>query len=61
MIGALPIDDAVRAGRVTFIGAVGDAPVREDGAIEIVPVQLELVEAARQMTRRTAPILAAQA
>ena len=34
--------------------------VREDGAIEIVPVQLELVEAAAKMTATPSPVLAAR-
>jgi predicted lipoprotein len=45
VIGAMPIDTL--AGRtITFIGAIGKSPLREDGAIEVVPVQLELIEAA---------------
>ena len=45
VVGAVPVDSLV--GRtVTFVGAIGRTPLREDGAIEIVPVQLELVEAA---------------
>lgn len=47
VLAALPTE--VLQGRtVTFIGAAGKAPVREDGAIEIVPVQLELVEPPRK-------------
>jgi predicted lipoprotein len=43
VIGAMPADTLV--GRtITFVGAIGKSPLREDGAIEIVPVQLELVE-----------------
>ena len=45
VVGAMLVDTLV--GRnITFIGAIGKSPLREDGAIEIVPVQLELVEAA---------------
>jgi predicted lipoprotein len=45
VIGPIPVDTLV--GRtITFIGAIGKSPLREDGAIEIVPVQLELIEAA---------------
>jgi predicted lipoprotein len=44
VVGAIPIDALV--GRtITFIGAIGKSPVREDGAIEIVPLQLEVIEA----------------
>jgi predicted lipoprotein len=43
VLGALPAD-TLQGRTITFIGAAGKAPVREDGAIEIVPVQLELVE-----------------
>jgi predicted lipoprotein len=47
VVAAMPPDMLV--GRtVTFVGAIGRSPVREDGAIEIVPVQLELVEAVRK-------------
>ena len=45
--GALPAA-ALQGRTITFIGAAGKAPVREDGAIEIVPVQLELVEPPRK-------------
>jgi predicted lipoprotein len=45
VVGAMPVDTLV--GRtIAFIGAIGKSPLREDGAIEIVPVQVELVEAA---------------
>jgi predicted lipoprotein len=45
VIAAVPLDGLV--GRtVTFVGAIGKSPLREDGAIEMVPVQLELPEAA---------------
>jgi len=45
VVATMPVDTFV--GRtITFIGAVGRSPRREDGAIDIVPVQLELVEAA---------------
>ena len=47
VLGALPAE-ALQGRTVTFIGAAGKAPVREDGAIEIVPVQLELVEPPRK-------------
>jgi predicted lipoprotein len=44
VVGAMPVDTLV--GRtVTFIGAISRSPLREDGAIEIVPAQLELVQA----------------
>jgi len=43
-----PIDFDTAQGRtLTFIGAFGKSAVREDGAIEIVPVQLEIREAAK--------------
>jgi predicted lipoprotein len=45
VVGALAVDTFV--GRsIAFIGAVGRSPVREDGAIEMTPLQVELVEAA---------------
>lgn len=44
VVASLPID-GLQGRTVAFIGAVGKAPVREDGAIEIVPVQLEVVGA----------------
>jgi predicted lipoprotein len=47
VLGALPTE-GLQGRTVTFIGAAGKAPVREDGAIEIVPVQLELVEPPRK-------------
>jgi len=46
VVGALPIETLV--GRtIAFIGAAGKSPRREDGAIEIVPVHLELVGAGK--------------
>jgi predicted lipoprotein len=47
VLGALPTE-ALQGRTVTFIGAAGKTPVRADGAIEIVPVQLELVEPQRK-------------
>jgi predicted lipoprotein len=45
VVGAAPVDTIV--GRtVAFVGATGKTPQREDGAIEVVPVRLELVETA---------------
>ena len=45
VIGPLPLDGLV--GRtITFVGAIGKSPLREDGAIEMVPVQAALAEAA---------------
>jgi predicted lipoprotein len=45
VVGGMAVDALV--GRsVAFMGAIGRSPVREDGAIEMVPVQVELVEAA---------------
>lgn len=45
VIGAAPLDRLVGS-TITFVGAIGKSPMREDGAIEMVPVQLELPEAA---------------
>ena len=47
VVGALPAD-TLQGRTITFTGAAGKAPFREDGAIDLVPVQLELVEAARK-------------
>ena len=47
VIGGLSAD-ALQGRTITFTGAAAKAPFREDGAIDIVPVQLELVEAARK-------------
>jgi predicted lipoprotein len=45
VLGAMPVDTYV--GRtITFVGAIGKSPLRDDGAVELVPVQLELVGAA---------------
>ena len=38
--------DTMPGRTIAFTGAIGKMPAREDGAIEIVPVQLEIVEAA---------------
>ena len=45
VLAPVPID-ALPGRTITFTGAVGKSPVREDGAIEIVPVQLEIVDGA---------------
>jgi predicted lipoprotein len=45
VVGPMPID-TLTGRAITFIGAMGKSPLREDGAIEIVPVQLTPVEAA---------------
>jgi predicted lipoprotein len=47
VVGATPVDTLV--GRaVTFVGAIGKTPLREDGAIDVVPVQLAVVESTGQ-------------
>jgi predicted lipoprotein len=47
VIGPVPIDTLV--GRtVTFTGAIGRSAARDDGSIEIAPVQLDVAEAARK-------------
>ena len=43
VIGPLQID-TLQGRTVAFVGAVGTSAPREDGAIEVVPVRLELVE-----------------
>ena len=37
--------DALQGKAITFIGAIGKSPAREDGSIEIVAVQVAVVEA----------------
>jgi predicted lipoprotein len=44
VVAPLPID-TMEGRTITFTGAVSKSPTREDGAIEIVPVALQIVEA----------------
>jgi predicted lipoprotein len=45
VVGRMPID-TLQGRTITFIGAVGKSAPREGEAVEIVPVQLDLVESA---------------
>jgi len=45
VVGGLSVD-ALQGRTILFTGAAGTSPLRDDGAIEIVPVQLRIVEAA---------------
>jgi predicted lipoprotein len=46
VIAPLPLE-TLPGRTVTFIGAVGRSPAREDGAIELVPLRIQVLEAAR--------------
>jgi predicted lipoprotein len=43
VVGVMPID-GLEGRTMAFTGAVGKSPLREDGAIEIVPIQLAVAE-----------------